>query len=377
MRAVTGAALGGNRLAFIEDPTLINARNISCFLWGPVTLLILWPISLTLQAANIKIADVTLGLQDIESVLRSLSVNVSIDVRQSSFTHPAAVAHMSREEHYLFELDGRARCKISGQTFKVNKQGTAIIRPFVSAGTFDDNECRLARGKQGMITDNRSDLPWTMDPRDLITRYYGRPISEIITDNGGEVVGRVNHGGRRLLVVETRVVKREQNWRYRFWIDPRRNFAVVKRAQLIQFPSHANWLEFTRITWEELQEVQPGIWLPRRAINESYNPTEEHADGRSTMPLAWRFEITCNDWLVNPTTDDAAFALDFAPGTKVEDRINGRTYVVSSVNDNMLDTQANTAREWEHAYDRRWIIGANGLAVLILAAWLIWRRQYA
>lgn len=357
--------------------TLPNNRCSRFSLGWTFAILGMWSVSFELHASEPAIADVVLAMQDLEKAITRLSVTAAIDLTQTDVNHPDAMAHVSRTEQYLFELDGRARCTIKGQGFRVDKKGTVSLRPLVAAGSFDGNECRFVRGRNGrigLITVNRSDLPWTTDPRNLVTRYYGTPISQIIKDNGGQVVGSVRHGGRKLLVVETRAVKKDDNWMYRFWIDPARSFAVVKRSQLIQFPPHQNWLEFTRITWHEMEEVETGIWLPIRAVYESYNPTEKHADGSVEMPLAWRFAFAFTDWIVNPEVSDTAFAFEFPPGANVEDKINGRTYIVAGVNDSMLDEQAKTAREWEHTAARGWITVANLFVIGVLAAWVIWRR---
>jgi hypothetical protein len=127
--------------------------------------------------------------------------------------------------------------------------------------------------------------------------------------------------GRPVIVVETTPSEwndeRERRGTHRFWIDPARNFVIVRRAALVNHGPEHEWMEFGRIESYEHEEVEPGIWLPKRVRSESFGvPITPDIEPR----LMLRIEATNRDWRVNAEIPDSRFELEFPPGVRVTDR---------------------------------------------------------
>lgn len=215
-----------------------------------------------------------------------------------------------------------------GQSYRVGDDGVAVIRPRKSIGTFNGDACRVASGSSklvfGMITTVRNDLSLAMDPRRMTTHYFDKPVSQLITKHRGRIVGRIRHDEREAIVVETEPHFNKNYFKLRFWIAPSLGFAVVKRANMIRFPGHDRWIDFNRIVGSDHREIEPGIWLPMRAVYESFGVKEEDARDGTEPLLSSRYKIVNSNWIVNPQVDDSLFTLEFPPGIQVEDQTRGR-----------------------------------------------------
>mgnify|MGYP005835128387 CR=1 FL=1 len=123
-------------------------------------------------------------------------------------------------------------------------------------------------------------------------------------------------------------------------IDPGRNFLVVERSGLVRHAPDLDWAVYTRIAGFEHLEAAPGIWVPRRIVFESLDPTEKTVRQRQNPPLVRREEIAADDWRINQSPPDSTFEMAFAPGVMVSDRLSNRTYQVAQISDQGLADQA-------------------------------------
>ena len=124
-----------------------------------------------------------------------------------------------------------------------------------------------------------------VDPRELTTRHLGQSVSKLLGESGDKV-RRKKLKGSEVLVVDTKPVTNEHDWKSRFWIDPKHGYAVVRRAALIKLEGQTKWQEYTRVRCWDLVEAQPGIWLPTRYKFESLDIRPSEKEAR----LAWRYE---------------------------------------------------------------------------------------
>jgi hypothetical protein len=285
-------------------------------------------VTVAQDVAAVTIGDVRNAVHELEDTISSLSVRCTFSGVTQMPSDSNITVQLRNVETSTVDKSGRARCEIDGQSAKV-VAGKAVIRPSKRISTFDGSLCRSASGvtstPAGLITKSRSDLGWTLDPLEMTTHYYQKPVSHIIADRKGKIVGRAMHDGDNVFVVETEpITNKKLDWNYRFLIDPKLNFAVVRRSQLLQFPSHKGWIEFDYIDSLHHREVSPGVWFPSQVVVRTTDPTEEDARTGSKPRLAWEWNVENENWILNPRAADSFFTLEFPPGTTVEEKVNGR-----------------------------------------------------
>jgi hypothetical protein len=328
------------------------------------------------DAGALTPADVRQAVHELEDMITSLSVKCTFSGVTHHPEHRDIPIQLRNVETSTVEESGRARCEIDGQSAKI-VDGKAVIRPAKRISTFDGSVCRIAAGitrkTGGLIIKSRMGLGWTLDPFEMTTNYYEKPVSQILGERNGKIVGRALHDGHNVLVVETDAITRnDRNWNYRFLIDPTLNFAIVKRSQLIQFPPNQAWIEFDYIDSHLHREVATGVWFPSQVVIKTTDPNEENARTGTTPRLAWEWNVENEDWVLNPETTDSFFVLDFPPGTTVEDNVNARTFQVAGISDEMLEGQAKLAQDW--GLTRGWwaLFLLNGVVVTFFVAYLLW-----
>ncbi len=283
--------------------------------------------SAAVAATNIDV--IISGLKHTEKAVRGLSVTEDADVTQNYPRNLVKPAQYKSHIDVTIDFDGRLRAEEDGHTYRVEKNEEPLITPRVSISTFNGTEERTlvgmtkARMIQGMITSDRSNTFWTLDPRLMTTWYFDHPISQLITEGKGSVIGSEKHDDQDMLIVETMPFTNPESkskWKQTFWVDPNRNFAVLRRSQSFQFADVDRWMENDRIIGYEYRQIETGIWLPMRVVEEAFGPTLEDAQNNAAPRLMWRYDIRNSNWVVNPKVDDAVFTLQFPKGVNVEDQ---------------------------------------------------------
>jgi len=324
------------------------------------------------------------GLHEYEQAIKAVSVQSRVEGFTEQFGKtPEPAIQRNLIETITVESLGRARCEIEGK----QKDGTSragAIQDVTFVGTFNGDECRFGRGftkiLYGLVTPQRSDLGWTLDPREFLTHYGGTPISHLLAEGKTQITGTAIYEGRELVVLETFPVRNGPNWKSMFLIDPIRSFIVPKRARLVQFPGSERWIEYTRISCFDYEEAVSGIWLPSRVVSESFDPTAEHARTGAVPPVSWKWEIRNSNWIVNPVISDSLFTLEFPLGIEVEDKVRGRIYKTTAISDDGLDAQAQRALDWSGIHSSHWkvvLLAANVIIIAFIVALLLWRKQRA
>ena len=227
------------------------------------------------------------------------------------------------------DFSGKLHAEMNGSMYGVGKDGQPNIYPWYAISTFNGTEERVLDGKdktslrRGMITSERSDTLWTLDPREMTTWYSDRPVSQFIAEKKGCVIGTEKQDEHEVLIVETEVFvdPRKSKWKNSFWIDPNRGFVVVRRSSFYQFPDVDHWVENSRITGYDYHEIEPGIWLPSKAVDEAYAGTRDEAQ-EDKPHLMWKFVIQNSNWVVNPKVDESIYTLQFPKGVNVDDHID-------------------------------------------------------
>ncbi len=285
-----------------------------------------------------NIVDIREDLKRLEARINALSVKVKFDGFNTDGSHPDIRAHLTNVESSTVERSGRGRLEIDGQTFRIN-DGKAVIRPSKQMSTNDGVLLRSVSGitslSAGLILKSPGSLGgWTVNPFEMTTLFHGSPVSEIISKRNGKIVGRVEHDGHDVVVIQTDTLTNNGiDWSSRFLIDPALKNAVVRRCQLIRFPPSEKWMELDVIDCHDHREVATGVWLPSRVEIRTASPTEENARTGSKPRLAWEWNGRIENWVVNPPVTDSLFVLEFPPGAVVEDQVKGRVDTIPPLED--------------------------------------------
>ena len=285
---------------------------------------------LSAQDAKASVSDITQSLKDTEAEIRTLSVTSSFDIlhRYMPGEDYQEIQLTAKEE---VAVDSEGRCRVKADTESFRKLNGGIEKtPQLSIGVFDGQAARSMTGKtrmaHGIVSSSRSDLEFRLDPRNVTTHYFFKPVSSMLEKRGADIVEETMWDGRPVIVIETKPHEGEDRRKSRFYVDPDRNFTVVRRAVAVQYPPHERWMEYTRIEGFDHKEVYPGVWLPSRVVHESFDPTVEHAVNGSEPPLSWRWNVKLSHWKVNAELPPSTFALEFSPGVYVNDRVTGQSY---------------------------------------------------
>lgn len=354
---------------------------------------ILW-LGLLLAAAGpgeptaVSVAELCQGLRDRESAISNFSVFLRKTVRMHPLTKPDKLVSLHEELQIIADSSGRGRYEGRRQSYFARPDGKEEISENLVLGAFDGKRCRTAEGlaatrfSKGEESDARQSLSWGVDPWEYLTHYLGRPVSQIIAERGGQIVARGAWEGRGVLVVETAPGQwhgpPSARGKARFLIDPARNFVVVERSGLVQWAPELDWAVYTRIAGFEHVEAAPGIWVPRRIVYESLDPTAETVRNRKPAPLLRGEEVVAEKWRINEPLSESVFEIRFPPGVTVNDRITGRMYQVAQIRDQALADEA--AGALHYVAPRRlwgrwkaWVAMPGLVAVMGLVVW-VWRR---
>ncbi|MEX1229028.1 MAG: hypothetical protein WEB58_02235 [Planctomycetaceae bacterium] len=322
-------------------------------------------------AIAIELNDVTEAVAEHERALQRVSFTMRIEGSRPTGDDSGEMFDFVHTQHVISEFGGRLLVELSGPKLKT-LNGVRKEIETMAKGTYDGTEARFEFGfekplevLEGVIDRNRNSIPFDIDPLEILTHRDHKPVSTILQTPGCSIVTPETYDGYDVIVIETAVAEREQNFKGRFYIAPKLGFYVVRKATLIQFPMH-DWIEFNKVECADFIEVEPGIWLPQRAIIESTVPTEENARENTQPPLAWRFKVSNSDWVLNPEVSDTTFKMSFSDGIFVEDKIAGTTFRQAAITDEAVTRQVASPHP-PQAESRDTFIVANLIVVGVLA----------
>lgn len=347
--------------------------------------LFFWTVGICLlTAGQLRAAayeDVLKILRDNEAYVRSLSVKTQVTVFQRTFNEPRQDVNLKLSETIIVDSQGRCRVETDGESFTSGSE--VRVYPEKAIGVFDGHSMQTMSGERyfdrGLITSNRSDLPMRLDPLLAITHYFDKPVTVLLSERPGASIGReTTWEGRPALELHSAVYDNEGDDRqYRITVVPELNYAIVRRATAVRYDGLDRWDDYTRIITSDYFEAQPGFWLPRQAIHESFEPTREQATRGTDPDTSWRWNVSFTDWQLNPEISDSAFAFKFASGVYVNDQVVGRSYKMSGVSDELIDTQLTAARTWKsqsRTNQRQILLIVNVTVVALILAMIAWRR---
>jgi len=315
---------------------------------------------------SLTIADIVAGLQQLEQSVESLAASYSHESHHNlvepgrplppeMLIQDDAVA-MSRKGTASWEMlyDGRGRmeAEISRTNFRFD--GSQVVRKERHLSVFDGNQGSFQTthlGPNGTVlsvvrqaTDRfmRTSSP----PFDFATQHLGKPISDLVTQKDGKIVGYEQWEGRPVIVVEVDPVVRREDYifKQKFWVDPGRNFLAVRRESYVQRGEGKPWGLHLQIDLTSIREVVPGIWLPKSVNCWNHVVTES---GQGHLVSREHFEVS--KWSVNAAIDESRLQLDESSVDRIgrplvlDDAVDERVLEDESVAKN--DTEAEVAPE--------------------------------
>ncbi|MCO6045324.1 M56 family metallopeptidase [Aeoliella sp. ICT_H6.2] len=248
------------------------------------------------RASGVTIDEVIAGLKKAESSIKTLAVNCDVEY-EINLTEPGkplpddlliedGAVSMHRVGSATWEIDKSGAGRLEATYLKTNTRFDGTQREkregFVSVfdGTRGVFETTIS-SKEGTVLyrDRRQTDNFTRtsdSPLDFSICKNGHLISELLTQHGGALAGKKEWDGRSLVVVDVEPVRVRDDYVYKqqFWVDPERNYLVVRRFSHVQRGEGLPWGLHLQIDLSSVQEVSPGIWLPFQVDKWNYHVTE-------------------------------------------------------------------------------------------------------
>jgi hypothetical protein len=166
-------------------------------------------------------------------------------------------------------------------------------------------------------------------PLTLLGIYLERkPLSDMLRESKVSSIGREKLNNSECYVFDIeweQEVKTENGDKYveklkkRLWVDPKKGFAIVKRAD---FSPTDNQIFYT-LEVERFEEFKEGIWLPRKVVGTLFLPGE---NGKREPAIQRVFEM--DKLQINSELSDELFKANLEKGTFVYDIQTDRFYQV-------------------------------------------------
>ncbi len=337
-------------------------------------------VLMVLGGADPGIDDLRQGVMDREAAIRGFKLSCQINTFLRS-TDGKKIS-LSGLEHVTASADvgGRIRYESSGSVREERGDRQEAV-----LGAFDGNQARSmqTRGTDrfvvAVIDRTRSAVSFRLDPSEFVNQFFNEPVSNVLQRPNLIAVGKEAWDGRDAQVLETDYDPPEQGVDYRkvrFWIDPSRGFAVVKRAALARRSPEQEWAEYYRAEGFDHREIDAGLWLPMRVVVETANVTDKQIE-QGTVLASYKVQV--QEWELNPKFANSEFRLAFPAGVNVTDRISGRSFQAGAITDQLLADQLSMeesdGRGWGFARARWLFVSANAVVVIAVALLLIFRRK--
>lgn len=151
----------------------------------------------------------------------------------------------------------------------------------------------------------------------LLLHVNGKPLSDYLKSRDKPVVveGIEEIEGIQCYRVVRRqpMTDKQPQYMVAVWIAPDRGYAPVKFEDRWIPSKNTKGQRYLRLC-TDMQEVQPGLWLPTRTVHYIYA-----YDGQ--LPGVWRRASTVDvkAWKVNPLLEHGTFEIDLPPGTRIMD----------------------------------------------------------
>jgi outer membrane lipoprotein-sorting protein len=338
-------------------------------------------ISTSQQEATLppRIEDVYRALDDLQNAVQSYTVDIEISNR-SGIPPYDKNRYIRETAKASFKSDGVGRIYCQSELTKEGERPITIQKRAVFNGEVVKWVDESASQSRGEVSKDRGNLfYWGITPRSFLTHIEHTPAARLLKSLDTRIVGTKVWKGRTVVILQTKINKADgQEFTLFVYLDPKKNFAIVRNATCYRNPPETDWTEYNLMEVSDTIQDASGVWLPTRAILDTYTVSIK----RGAPPVLMRHsEITFKNWVINPDIPESAFSLDFQPNTIVKDTTTGQTTKVVKIDDQMLADQAETVRRQQtpkpHEKKRSPLLLVV-LSVSILLAMiglLIWRKR--
>lgn len=227
---------------------------------------------------------------------------------------------------------------------------------------------------------------WLTDPREFVRNFLRERVSVQVSRGLATQLGLNEEG---LVGIETVAPKGLSThpdgyeFRTRYWFDRGKGMCATRREASIRRPGDSVWIPYFVTRLDDLFEISPGIWLPRKYWEESY----QVLPGKAPY-LVWRRDVTLSKWAINEELSDRQFKVTFPRGTMIGDQALGRTYRASVVDDRTIARMAKAAQSLSDSYQAMkndplppygpplppWAIAAAAVAAVLAVLWAVRKR---
>lgn len=329
--------------------------------------------------SSLTVRELLQGLQDVEQIAKSFRVDFEYRrANDDAWGSPV----LSFDATYLADDTGRIRLERSDTRLLTDDTGKQFEGRVEVIAAYNGTVLRQMEGRDkfttGRISANVGEMPWGATPRNFLTHFFDKPVSQILRDSGAIIVGRAN---AEVLTVDTRenyVESDKTRRKYRFKVD--KTFSVVEKAALVKAEGSDKWYVYMRIKSSDYGPTKSGVWVPKTGTYESID-VDDVMQGKEKSPkIRFRNEFTFSEWDLSPHWDDSTFELTFPPGVTVTDEVEGRTYIITGeLSDDGITKyvlrENEKSAEYSASFNRRfWIITINVLALAICVTFIGWRK---
>ena len=274
--------------------------------------------------STITLEDIVTGLERNEQAIKTLSVTMRAKQQTDLgllFGRKTDSIRSSFTETWHIDNSMRGWNEANGETITTKPDGRVTTKRFESRSVNDGKRASQlttewtgrrnasVRGSVGPTFGR-----YAIAPIDFTIGHQDDMISPSLRENGARIVREDTWDGHDVIVAETATAVNESQYKSQYWIDPQRNFLVVRRQNMSRANDEAPWHAFYSVDSFKHKEVADGIWLPTIAWRRSYGPaTNENPRGE----IHRRCDVMCVDWKVNEPLDVSKLQLTFPAGVKV------------------------------------------------------------
>jgi hypothetical protein len=279
----------------------------------------------TKSPAAVTLAELREGVQKMEQRISTLSVKGESETenhfRNAAGKAPAkgiiennAVDLLKRiSSSWVVDSTGRTWQKHSTRITTMTSDNTRLNNEEDLEAVFDGKQGRTLKishspaGNQVLVDKTRSRWNYHIwSPLYYTIWHIDGPVSQILLPPDARIVGTETWEGQAVVVAEAglpRPPSVKQEYKTQIWVDPARNFVIVRRRVFARYAKDRPWHLHLEIASFELEEASPGIWLPKRV--EMKNFAVPPVEPKDLDLLVSREKIQYRDWKVNENVPDA------------------------------------------------------------------------
>lgn len=270
-----------------------------------------------------KIEEIIGRIKHNESLVSGLRVQAEARIRQRTGINDDG-PELKREIKVNFSVDesGRLRSLSVGGT--PGRIGTTDVIPQRIIGTFDGTVTRILQGRdqyeRGYIGPDKFRIPREVDPRNYLHQVYHELLSTQL-EGKHRILGIAKWKNRDVVLIEPPpTVVKDVSYKSQVLLDPQLDYSLIARSLWSRHDKLGPaWHEYSHTDTTDFKRSAEGVWLPSHGLYTSYNVNQAQITAKTAPTIAWQYDVTFQEWEINPNFADTDFTLDFPPGIFIQD----------------------------------------------------------